>query len=275
MIQEKNLLESFQKKVIGQDHIFERLCRVIRRGEAGLTPENEPKGAFLFLGPTGTGKTETAKAMAEILDVPLIRFDMSEYSNSQKWLHDFASKLENKPTGVILLDEIEKGDKDIMDYFLQILSEALITVDLKEIRLHDYYIVMTSNLGSKNLYSLSPSEVKFVVGIRAQGFFRPEFLGRFHSGCILTYNPFTFDTIKEIAKLKIQQEMKKLAKKGYTCHSYTSAVIDKLLFYVMLNRDAGARPIVQAIQEDLADAILNSGKQSGVIDVQNGRIVFV
>ena len=275
MIQAEKLLDEFKNRVLGQDHIFEKLCYVIRRGEAGFSPENEPRGAFLFLGPTGTGKTETAKAMAEILDAPLIRFDMSEYSNSQKWLQDFAFKLKNKTRGIILLDEIEKGDKEIMDYFLQILSEATITVDRQEIKLNNFYIVMTSNLGSKDLYSLTPSEVKFVVDIRAKGYFRPEFIGRFHRGCIMVFIPFAYETIRKIANLKMQQEMKKLAEKGFSCQSYTEAVIDKLMFYVVLNQESGARPIVQAIQEYVADALLSSGKKTGCFDVQNGKIVFV
>lgn len=271
----KNLLDEFKKRVLGQDHIFDKVCDVIRRGEAGFSPENEPKGAFLFLGPTGTGKTETAKAMAEILDVPLIRFDMSEYSNAQKWLKDFAFKLKGKTGGIILLDEIEKGDKEIMDYFLQILSEATLTVDLQEIKLQNFYIVMTSNLGSKDLYSLTSSEVKFVVDIRAKGYFRPEFIGRFHRGCIMVFIPFAYETIRQIANLKMQQEIKKLAEKGYCCNSYSEAVIDKLMFYVVLNQESGARPIVQAIQEYVADALLNSDKTTGCFDVQNGKIVFV
>lgn len=275
MLQVKKLQDEFKKRVIGQDHIFEKLSDVIRRGEAGFSPNNEPKGAFLFLGPTGTGKTETAKTMAEILDVPLIRFDMSEYSNAQKWLKDFAFKLKGKTGGIILLDEIEKGDKEIMDYFLQILSEATLTVDLQEIKLHDFYIVMTSNLGSKDLYALTPSEVKFVVDIRAKGYFRPEFIGRFHRGCIMVFIPFAYETIREIANLKMRQEIKRLAEKGYCCNSYTEAVIDKLMFYVVLNQESGARPIVQAIQEYVADALLNSEKKTGCFDVQNGRIVFV
>ena len=275
MLQAKNLMNEFKKRVIGQDHIFDKVCEVIRRGEAGFSPGNEPKGAFLFLGPTGTGKTETAKAMAELLDVPLIRFDMSEYSNAQKWLKDFAFKLKNKTGGIILLDEIEKGDKEIMDYFLQILSEATLTVDLQEIKLQNFYIVMTSNLGSKDLYSLTPSEVKFVVDIRAKGYFRPEFIGRFHRGCIMVFIPFAYETIRKIANLKMQQEMKKLAEKGYCCSSYSEAVIDKLMFYVVLNQESGARPIVQAIQEYVADALLNSEIKNGCFDVQNGKIVFV
>jgi len=275
MLQVKKLQDEFKKRVIGQDHIFEKLSDVIRRGEAGFSPNNEPKGAFLFLGPTGTGKTETAKTMAEILKVPLIRFDMSEYSNAQKWLKDFSFKLKGKTGGIILLDEIEKGDKEIMDYFLQILSEATLTVDLQEIKLHDFYIVMTSNLGSKDLYALTPSEVKFVVDIRAKGYFRPEFIGRFHRGCIMVFIPFAYETIRKIANLKMQQEMKKLAEKGYCCSSYSEAVIDKLMFYVVLNQESGARPIVQAIQEYVADALLNSEKKTGCFDVQNGRIVFV
>ena len=139
------------KQVLGQDHVFESLVKYIQIGEAGLAPDNEPKGAFLFTGPTGTGKTETAKALANILNKELLRFDMSEYKNSEKFLRDLTAKLEKNSNGIILLDEIEKGNMEIFDYFLQILSEATITHEQKEYNLSEYYIIMTSNIGSKNI----------------------------------------------------------------------------------------------------------------------------
>ena len=91
----------------------------------------------------------------------------------------------------------------------------------------------------------------------------------------MVFIPFVYETIRQIANLKMQQEMKKLAEKGYCCKSYSEAVIDKLMFYVVLNQESGARPIVQAIQEYVADALLNSEKKTGCFDVQNGKIVFV
>jgi len=115
---------NLKSHVLGQDHVFESLVNYIKIGEAGLSPDNEPKGAFLFTGPTGTGKTETAKVLAEILNKELLRFDMSEYKNSEKFLRDLAAKLDKTSNGIILLDEIEKGNMEIFDYFLQILSEA-------------------------------------------------------------------------------------------------------------------------------------------------------
>jgi len=268
------MLKEFKKRVIGQDHIFDTVCNYIKIGEAGLAPDNEPRGAFLFLGPTGTGKTETAKVMADMLAVPLIRFDMSEYSNPTKWLNDFAFKLEGKAKGIILLDEIEKGAKEIMDYFLQILSEAKITVDRKEINVRNFYIIMTSNIGSKNLLDQNFKEMKFTVEIRVRGYFRPEFLGRFHRNCILCFKPFDYDTITEIAHLKVRQEIKRLENHGYSL-TYSETIIPKLVFYVSLDRDLGARPLVQAIQEIFPAALLDSGKKSGRFDVQNGRIALL
>ena len=91
----------------------------------------------------------------------------------------------------------------------------------------------------------------------------------------MVFIPFAYETIRKIANLKMQQEMKKLNDKGYCCKSYTEAVIDKLMFYVVLNQESGARPIVQAIQEYVADALLNSDKKTGIFDVKDGKIVFV
>jgi len=127
----QNLLRT---KILGQDHVFESLVNYIKIGEANLAPDNEPKGTFLFTGPTGTGKTETAKVLAQVLDKELLRFDMSEYKNSEKFLRDFTTKLDNTSNGIILLDEIEKGNMEIFDYFLQILSEDNNNTQPKRIR---------------------------------------------------------------------------------------------------------------------------------------------
>ena len=91
----------------------------------------------------------------------------------------------------------------------------------------------------------------------------------------MVFIPFAYETIRQIANLKMQQEIKKLREKGFSCQSYTEAVIDKLMFYVVLNQESGARPIVQAIQENIAEALLNSKKKTGIFDVQDGKIVFV
>lgn len=266
--------ENFKRRVIGQDHIFDSICKYIKIGEAGLSPENEPKGAFMFLGPTGTGKTETAKVMSDLLHIPLIRFDMSEYSVPERWLNDFSAKLEGKKKGVILLDEIEKGAKEIMDYFLQILSEARITVNRQEIDVSEFYIVMTSNIGSKDLIGENFRTAQYIVELRAKGYFRPEFMGRFHRGTILCFKPFDYETIKRVAKLKIEQHIEFLQRKGYSLR-FTDAVVSQMAMYSILDRELGARPIVQAIQEVFPLALLDSGKTTGCIDIKDGKVAVI
>lgn len=268
------MIEKFKQRVIGQDHIFDSICKYIKIGEAGLSPEHEPKAAFMFLGPTGTGKTETAKVMSDLLHIPLIRFDMSEYSVPERWLNDFSAKLEGKETGVILLDEIEKGAKEIMDYFLQLLSEAKITVNRKEIDISNFYVVMTSNIGSKDLIGEDFRSAQYIVELRTKGYFRPEFLGRFHRKTILCFRPFDYDTIKQVAKLKIEQELCRLKRKGYDL-SYTDKVVSDMVIYNILERELGARPIVQAIQEVFPSALLASGKKQGTFDVVDGKVALV
>ncbi|MCK4982214.1 MAG: ATP-dependent Clp protease ATP-binding subunit, partial [Victivallaceae bacterium] len=172
----QNLLRT---KILGQNHVFEPLVNYIKIGEANLAPDNEPKGAFLFTGPTGTGKTETAKVLAQVLDKELLRFDMSEYKNSEKFLRDLTVKLKKNSSGLILLDEIEKGNMEIFDYFLQILSEATITHRQKEYDLSEYYIIMTSNIGSKNIMGQDNFAIaRRIVERLVKSHFRPEFLGR-------------------------------------------------------------------------------------------------
>ena len=259
--------------ILGQDHVFESLVNYMKIGEAGLSPDNEPKGAFLFTGPTGTGKTETAKVLAKLLSRELLRFDMSEYKNSEKFLRDLTARLENSSCGIILLDEIEKGNMEIFDYFLQILSEATISYKQKVYDLSGYYIIMTSNIGSKNIMRQENFAIaRRIVERLVKSHFRPEFLGRIRRDCQICFKPLEYSTMKKIAKQKVGMEIARLQEKGYTL-DYDENILP-FLMNVGVNPEFGARPVVQAIQKYIALAIIKADKSKGKLTINNSQLIL-
>lgn len=267
----KNLL---QAKILGQDHVFEPLVNYIKIGEADLSPDNEPKGAFLFTGPTGTGKTETAKVLAKILQKKLLRFDMSEYKNSERFLRELTVKLEKNSNGILLLDEIEKGNLEIFDYFLQILSEAQITYQQRECNLSGYYIIMTSNIGSKNIMGQDNFAIaRRIVERLVKSHFRPEFLGRIRRDCQICFRPLEYDVMRQIVIQKVETEILRLQEKGYSL-KYDENILP-FLMNEGVNPEFGARPIVQVVQKYIALAIIKTNKNSGILTVVDKQFALV
>jgi len=267
------MINNLKVHILGQNHVFESFVNYIKIGEAGLSPDNEPKGAFLFTGPTGTGKTETAKVLAEILNKELLRFDMSEYKNSEKFLRDLTAKLEMSSNGIILLDEIEKGNMEIFDYFLQILSEATISYNQKVYDLSEYYIIMTSNIGSKNIMGQNNFAIaRRIVERLVKSHFRPEFLGRIRRDCQICFKPLEYEVMKQIVKQKVETEILRLQEKGYTL------VYDKNILPFLMNEgvnpEFGARPVVQTVQKYIALAIIQANKKSGKLTIDNSQLIL-
>lgn len=262
-----------KSRVIGQDHVFDPLEKYILIGEKGLAPPNEPKGAFLFTGPTGTGKTETAKALSEVLNCALLRFDMSEYQDDKKFLEDLCHTLETNNSGIILLDEIEKGSMKIFDYFLQILSEARITFQRKTYDLSGFYIIMTSNIGSKNIMGQDNFTVaRKIVERLIQSHFRPEFLGRIRRDCQICFKPLDYDALKQIVKQKVEMEIIRLQEKGYSL-SYSESILP-FLMNEGINPEFGARPIVQTTQKHIAMALVCATQTAGILTVNNSQLIL-
>ncbi len=267
------ILNNLKSRILGQDHVFESLVNYIKIGEANLSPDNEPKGAFLFTGPTGTGKTETVKVLAEILNKELLRFDMSEYKNSEKFLRDLTTKLDKGSQGIILLDEIEKGNMEIFDYFLQILSEATITHNQKVYDLSEYYIIMTSNIGSKNIMGQDNFAIaRRIVERLVKSHFRPEFLGRIRRDCQICFKPLEYEVMQQIVKQKVETEILRLQEKGYSLE-YDENILP-FLMNEGVNPEFGARPVVQAIQKYIALGIINADKISGILTINNNQLVL-
>ena len=259
-------------RILGQGHVFESLIKYIKIGEAGLSPDNEPRGTFLFTGPTGTGKTETAKALAEILNKELLRFDMSEYKNSEKFIHDLTAKLKKNSNGIILLDEIEKGNQEIFDYFLQILSEARITHQQRVYNLSEYYIIMTSNIGSKNIMGQDNFALaRRIVERLVKSHFRPEFLGRIRRDCQICFRPLEYETMQQIVRQKVEAEIVRLQEKGYTLE-YDESILP-FLMNEGVNPEFGARPIVQTVQKYIALALIDSNKTTGKLKVAKNYLI--
>jgi len=268
------LEKELQARILGQNHVFEPLEKYIRIGEANLAPDNEPLGAFLFTGPTGTGKTETAKVLAQILNKELLRFDMSEYKNSEKFLHDLTAKLEENSNGIILLDEIEKGNMEIFDYFLQILSEATITHNQKVYDLSGHYIIMTSNIGSRNIMRQDNFAVaRRIVERLVKSHFRPEFLGRIRCDCQICFKPLEYDVMQQVVKQKVEMEIARLQEKEYSLE-YDENILP-FLMNEGVNPEFGARPIVQTIQKYIALALIDADKTSGVLTVVDNQLILV
>ncbi|EAL9046447.1 AAA family ATPase, partial [Campylobacter jejuni] len=224
---EKHLKES----VIGQDKALSALARAIKRNKAGLNADNKPIGSFLFLGPTGVGKTQSAKALAKFLfddEKAMIRFDMSEFMEKHSVSRllgappgyigheeggELTEAVRRKPYSVLLFDEVEKAHKDVFNVLLGILDDGRatdskgVTVDFK-----NTIIILTSNIASSAIMNLSGKEQEDAVKNELKNFFKPEFLNRLDD--IITFNPLGKDEAYEIVKLLFKDLQMSLENKG-------------------------------------------------------------
>ncbi len=288
-----HLDETLHKRVVGQDEAVERVTEAILRSRAGIQDPNRPIGSFLFLGPTGVGKTELAKALAESLfddEKNMVRIDMSEY------MEKFAvSRLIGAPPGyvgyeeggqlteavrrnpycVILFDEVEKAHPDVFNILLQVLDDGRITdsqgrtVDFK-----NTIIILTSNLGSQylldgidaegNLTDAAKEQVQSLL--RTQ--FRPEFLNRLDE--IVFYKPLTKDNITKIVDLQIDALNRRLADQQLRCE--VSDAAKQLIIDAAYDPQYGARPLRRYIQHTIETLLARKIIQG---DIQTGAVLHV
>lgn len=289
---EKHLKES----VIGQDKALSALARAIKRNKAGLNADNKPIGSFLFLGPTGVGKTQSAKALAKFLfddEKAMIRFDMSEFMEKHSVSRllgappgyigheeggELTEAVRRKPYSVLLFDEVEKAHKDVFNVLLGILDDGRatdskgVTVDFK-----NTIIILTSNIASNAIMNLSGKEQEDAVKNELKNFFKPEFLNRLDD--IITFNPLGKDEAYEIVKLLFKDLQMSLENKGIkaSLSENTALLIAKDGF----DPDFGARPLRRAIydliEDKLSDMILADElheNDSIIIDAKDDEIII-
>ncbi|HEG5859403.1 TPA: AAA family ATPase [Campylobacter jejuni] len=289
---EKHLKES----VIGQDKALSALARAIKRNKAGLNADNKPIGSFLFLGPTGVGKTQSAKALAKFLfddEKAMIRFDMSEFMEKHSVSRllgappgyigheeggELTEAVRRKPYSVLLFDEVEKAHKDVFNVLLGILDDGRatdskgVTVDFK-----NTIIILTSNIASSAIMNLSGKEQEDAIKNELKNFFKPEFLNRLDD--IITFNPLGKDEAYEIVKLLFKDLQMSLENKGIKASLSENAAL--LIAKDGFDPDFGARPLRRAIydliEDKLSDMILADKlheNDSIIIDAKDDEIII-
>lgn len=288
-----NMEQDLKKHIIGQDTAVEKLTKAIQRTRAGLKDPNKPIGSFLFLGPTGVGKTELAKVLAQYLfdsDENLIRIDMSEYMEKFAVSRlvgappgyigyeeggQLTEKVRRKPYSVVLLDEIEKAHPDVYNILLQVLDEGFITDSLgRKIDFRNTIIIMTSNIGSKELKDFgqgvgfstdatkeaSDTHTKGVIEKALKRTFSPEFLNRLDDPII--FNPLKKKDILKIVDLNLKDLYARIEQMGYKAKVSKNA--KEFLADKGYDEQFGARPLQRAIQKYAEDLIAEEVLKSNI-----------
>ena len=308
----RNLEQTLHQRVIGQNEAVDAVAKAIRRGRVGLKDPNRPIGSFLFLGPTGVGKTELSKALAESLfgnEDAMIRIDMSEYMEGHSVSKLIGSppgyvgfdeggqlteKIRRKPYSVILFDEIEKAHPDVMNMLLQILDDGRLTdAQGRTVNFKNTVIIMTSNIGArlitdKTTLGFSAKDKKDesqkeyetikkdVMGeLKKQ--FRPEFINRIDE--IIVFHKLNDEDIKQIIDIMLNQVTKRMAEKGYELEIDNS--VKELIAKKGVDTNYGARPLKRAIQnileDKIAEEILDGNikpNKKAVIKAEDDKIVI-
>jgi ATP-dependent Clp protease ATP-binding subunit ClpB len=267
--------DKIHTRVVGQDEAVRLVADAIRRSRSGLSDPNRPYGSFLFLGPTGVGKTELTKALAEFLfdsDHALVRIDMSEFMEKHSVARMIGAPpgyvgyeeggylteaVRRKPYSVILLDEIEKAHPDVFNVLLQVLDDGRLTdgqgrtVDFK-----NTVIVMTSNLGSQRIQQMTdagddPALIKMAVLAEVKTGFRPEFVNRIDE--IVVFAPLDEAQIANIAKIQLKALQARLAKMEIKLVATDAAM--KVVAQAGFDPVYGARPLKRAIQQQIENPL--------------------
>ena len=295
--------DQLHARVVGQDEAIKVVSDAVRRSRAGLSDPNRPSGSFLFLGPTGVGKTELSKALAEFLfDSPdaMVRIDMSEFMEKHAVSRlvgappgyvgyeeggYLTEAVRRRPYSVILLDEVEKAHPDVFNILLQVLDDGRLTDGQgRTVDFRNTVIIMTSNLGSQMIQEMggddSPeayTQMKAAVMGVVQAHFRPEFINRLDD--IVVFHPLDKAQIREIARIQLRGLDKRLAERGLKLVLSDAALA--LLGNVGFDPVYGARPLKRAVQQQLenplAQRILSGEFSTGdavKVDAEGGQLVF-
>ena len=301
----KHLEETLHKRVIGQNEAVEAVSKAIRRGRVGLKDPNRPIGSFLFLGPTGVGKTELSKALAESLfgnEDAMIRVDMSEFMEPHSVAKLIGSppgyvgyddggqlteKIRRKPYSVILFDEIEKAHPDVMNMLLQILDDGRLTdAQGRTVNFKNTVIIMTSNVGArmitdKNVLGFSQAQenkegqekeyenIKKDVMAELKKQFRPEFINRIDD--IIVFHKLTDEDVKQIIEIMLRQVQNRLKDQDYIVEIDDS--VKELVAKKGIDTNYGARPLKRAIQSNVEDKIAEAILDGKIIPKKQVKIV--
>ena len=272
------LEETLKEKIIGQQKAIDAISDAIKRSRTGLNDPNKPIASFLFLGPTGVGKTELSKVIANTIfnsNNSIIRLDMSEYMEKHSVSKiigappgylgfesggQLTEEVRKNPYSLILLDEIEKAHKDIFDILLQVLDDGIITDGQgRTISFKNSIIVLTSNLGSHLINNLSISnenklETNNAIDLELKNFFKPEFLNRLDD--IVIFNNLSKRELEKIAKIEFKNLEARLSKKNLELQVSDDAI--KLLIEKSFDHSYGARPLKRAIKKEIETNIANN-----------------
>jgi ATP-dependent Clp protease ATP-binding subunit ClpB len=292
--------DALHQRVVGQDEAVKAVSNAIRRARAGLSDPNRPYGSFLFLGPTGVGKTELCKALAAFLfdtDEAMVRIDMSEFMEKHSVARLIGAPpgyvgyeeggylteaVRRKPYSVILLDEVEKAHPDVFNVLLQVLDDGRLTDGQgRTVDFRNTVVVMTSNLGSQVIQELAGEDnyekMKSAVMEIVGGHFRPEFINRVDE--VVVFHPLDAKQIRSIADIQLAYLKKRLRDRGMDL-VVTDAALDKL-GEAGFDPVYGARPLKRAIQtaieNPLANEILAGHYADGDVieaDLKGGVLVF-
>ena len=294
---------ALHSRVVGQEEAIKVVSDAVRRSRAGLSDPNRPSGSFLFLGPTGVGKTELCKALAEFLfdsSGAMVRIDMSEFMEKHAVSRlvgappgyvgyeeggYLTEAVRRRPYSVILLDEVEKAHPDVFNILLQVLDDGRLTDGQgRTVDFRNTVIVMTSNLGSQMIQELSSegtpeayTQIKAAVMGVVQNHFRPEFINRLDD--IVVFHPLDKAQIRDIARIQMRGLEKRLGERGLKLALADDAL--SLLANVGFDPVYGARPLKRAIQQQLenplAQRILSGEFSNGdtvQVDAAGGQLVF-
>lgn len=303
-----HLEKELHKRVIGQNEAISAISRAIRRNQSGIRTSKRPIGSFMFLGPTGVGKTELAKALAEVLfddETALIRFDMSEYMEkfAASRLNgappgyvgyeeggELTEKVRNRPYSVLLFDEVEKAHPDIFNVLLQVLDDGVLTDSKgRKVDFSNTIIIMTSNLGATSLrddktvgfgardarFDHESMEKRMMEELKKS--YRPEFINRIDEKVV--FHSLTSEDMQEVVKIMVKPLIVSLAEKGIELKFQPSAL--KLLAKEGYDPEMGARPLRRTLQtqvEDHLSELLLAGElqmgQSLKVGVKAGKLKF-
>ena len=290
--------EELHKRVIGQNEAVDAVANAIRRSRAGLSDPNRPIGSFLFLGPTGVGKTELCKTLAKFLfdsEDAMVRIDMSEFMEKHSVSRlvgappgyvgyeeggYLTEAVRRRPYSVILLDEVEKAHHDVFNILLQVLDDGRLTDGQgRTVDFRNTVVIMTSNLGSDLIQgnqTESYDEMKALVMSVVSQHFRPEFINRIDETVV--FHPLNKDNIRAIAEIQLKRLINRMESRGYVL-TFTDATLD---FISEIGYDPiyGARPLKRAIQQEienpLAQQILSGSllpEKPISVDYVDGKIV--